>query len=143
MTVTDPLVTMAGGPIALLAVGASDTTTFSATYVITQADVDLGHFDNTASVTGDAATTGGTPILDAGGNPVTTTDISDTGTAPDGTAVGAPATTETPDGAGGTDADPTNDPTSLLLGPDPRIDLVKRLVSVVDTTCLLYTSRCV
>ena len=132
VTVTDPLVTMAGGPIALLAVGASDTTTFSATYVITQADVDLGHFDNTASVTGDAATTGGTPILDAGGNPVTTTDISDTGTAPDGTAVGAPATTETPDGAGGTDADPTNDPTSLLLGPQPGIRLVKRLVGSTD-----------
>ncbi|EEW23667.1 DUF7507 domain-containing protein, partial [Rhodobacter ferrooxidans] len=134
LVVSDLPVTMAGGPIALLAVGASDTTSFSATYVIGQGDVDLGHFDNTATVTGDAATTSGTPILDAGGNRIPATDVSDTGTAPDGTAVPTPATTETPNGAGGSDADPGNDPTSLLLGPDPRIELIKSLSSLVDTT---------
>jgi uncharacterized repeat protein (TIGR01451 family) len=37
-----------------LAAGATDTTSFSATYVLTQADIDAGKFENTADVTGDA-----------------------------------------------------------------------------------------
>ena len=131
VTVSDPLVTMAGGPVDL-AVGASDTASFTATYVITQADVDAGFFDNTASATGAAVTLGGAPILDAAGAPVTTTDVSDTGTAPDGSAVTGPGTTETPDGDGTVDADPGNDPTSLLLGPQPRLQLVKLLTGTVD-----------
>ena len=36
-------VTMVGGPIASLAAGAEDTTTFTASYIITQADIDAGH----------------------------------------------------------------------------------------------------
>ncbi len=42
---------------------------------------------------------------------------------PDGSAVADPATSETPDGAGGTDADPTNDPTVAIIDPAPRIEL--------------------
>ena len=45
-------VTISGGPIATLAVGAVDTTTFSGSYAITQADIDAGAFLNTATVTG-------------------------------------------------------------------------------------------
>ena len=51
--VTDPLVTVLGGPITLN-VGQSDSTTFTATYIITQADIDAGEVTNTATVTGEA-----------------------------------------------------------------------------------------
>jgi uncharacterized repeat protein (TIGR01451 family) len=51
VTVTDPDVTVNGGPISL-APGASDTDTFTGTYTITQADIDAGVKDNTATVTG-------------------------------------------------------------------------------------------
>jgi len=131
VTVTDPLVTMSGGPIDL-AVGASDSTSFTATYVITQADVDRGFVDNSATVTGTAATSAGDPILGPGGVPITVSDISDTGTAPDGSAVAAPATTETVSAGGVTDADPTNDPTSFLLSPSASIQLVKRNSGTTD-----------
>ncbi len=55
VTVTDPLVSVTGGPLASLAPGASDTTTFTASYVVTQADIDAGKVDNTATVAGDCA----------------------------------------------------------------------------------------
>jgi gliding motility-associated-like protein len=50
ITVTDPLVTVTGGPLQILEPGESDSTTFSAVYTITQADVDNGSFSNTALV---------------------------------------------------------------------------------------------
>jgi hypothetical protein len=50
ITVTDPLVTVTGGPLASLAPGASDSDTFTASYTITQADIDAGSFSNTATV---------------------------------------------------------------------------------------------
>ena len=133
VTISDPLVTVTGGP-ATIAVGTTDSTTFEATYVVTQADVDRGYVDNSATVNSIAATEAGTPILDGSGNQIPVSDVSDTGTAPDGTAVTDPATTETPSGAGTTDSDPTNDPTPLLLSPDPRITLVKSVASIADTT---------
>jgi uncharacterized repeat protein (TIGR01451 family)/LPXTG-motif cell wall-anchored protein len=52
VTITDPLVTVVGGPIATMAPGASDSTTFTATYVLAQGDIDAGTFTNTATVTG-------------------------------------------------------------------------------------------
>ncbi|UTN03199.1 gliding motility-associated C-terminal domain-containing protein [Flavobacterium bizetiae] len=60
VVVTDPMVTVAGGPIAVLNVGAKDDTTFSATYTITQANVDAGFINNQALVT--ASPIVGTPI---------------------------------------------------------------------------------
>jgi hypothetical protein len=51
VTITDPKASVVGGPITLAA-GASDNSTFTATYVITQTDVDAGAFTNTATVTG-------------------------------------------------------------------------------------------
>jgi len=60
VVVTDPMVTVTGGPIAVLNVGTKDDTTFSATYAITQADVDAGAINNQALVT--ATPIVGTPI---------------------------------------------------------------------------------
>jgi uncharacterized repeat protein (TIGR01451 family)/LPXTG-motif cell wall-anchored protein len=45
-------VTISGGPIATMAPGAVDTTTFTGSYVVTQGDIDAGTFDNIATVTG-------------------------------------------------------------------------------------------
>ena len=52
VTVTDPKVTVSGGPIPSLAPGASDSTTFTATYIVQQADIDAGAFTNIATATG-------------------------------------------------------------------------------------------
>ncbi|MCX6305261.1 MAG: T9SS type A sorting domain-containing protein, partial [Bacteroidetes bacterium] len=52
ITLNDPQVAVTGGPIASLAPGLSDNTTFSATYTLTQANIDAGVFVNTATVTG-------------------------------------------------------------------------------------------
>ena len=53
---TDAKVTVAGGPIASLSPGAVDSSTFSASYTITQADIDAGKVTNTAVATGDSPT---------------------------------------------------------------------------------------
>ena len=52
VTLSDPDATVLGGPIASLAVGASDSTTFTGSYTVTQVDIDAGSFTNTATVTG-------------------------------------------------------------------------------------------
>jgi uncharacterized repeat protein (TIGR01451 family) len=49
--VTDPDAAVQGGPLATLAVGAVDNTTFTASYTITTADVDAGRVTNQAEVT--------------------------------------------------------------------------------------------
>ena len=49
--VADPLVTVSGGPISLIP-GEINNNTFTATYVISQADIDLGGITNSALVTG-------------------------------------------------------------------------------------------
>ena len=49
--VTDPKVTVNGGPVSVAA-GTNDSSTFFATYIITQTDVDTGSISNTATVNG-------------------------------------------------------------------------------------------
>ena len=51
VTISDPMVTVTGGPITL-APGADDSSTFTGTYDITQSDIDAGVKDNTATATG-------------------------------------------------------------------------------------------
>ena len=51
--VSDPGITVTGGPIPVLEVGQIDSTTFEGTYSLTQADIDVGSFSNTAIVTSD------------------------------------------------------------------------------------------
>ena len=51
ITVADPLVTVAGGPITLEP-GATDGTSFTAIYTITQTDIDAGFVENQATATG-------------------------------------------------------------------------------------------
>ncbi len=52
VTIQDPLITVAGNPIAL-APGEIDDTTFSGVYIITPADLAAGVFSNTATATGE------------------------------------------------------------------------------------------
>ena len=54
ITVSDPLMPtgISGAPLGGLAAGTFDTTHFTGVYTITQADVNLGHVDNTAKVEG-------------------------------------------------------------------------------------------
>ena len=54
VVVSDPLVTILGGPIASLAPGVTDSTTYTASYTITQQDIDAGVFSNQATATGTA-----------------------------------------------------------------------------------------
>jgi uncharacterized repeat protein (TIGR01451 family) len=59
-----PGMVISGGPIAGLAPGAVDATTFTGTYALTQADLDLGRVANSAEVTGNFTTpTGGTDTV--------------------------------------------------------------------------------
>jgi len=52
VVITDPLVTVNGGPITIMAPGDIDTATFTANYSITQLDIDAGQVSNLATVTG-------------------------------------------------------------------------------------------
>ncbi|WP_339703224.1 gliding motility-associated C-terminal domain-containing protein, partial [uncultured Marixanthomonas sp.] len=64
VTVTDPLVTVSGGPISL-ASGATDATTFTAVYTVTQADIDAGEVVNQAAAEG--TTPAGDIVMDDSG----------------------------------------------------------------------------
>ncbi|MPL89567.1 hypothetical protein SDC9_35603 [bioreactor metagenome] len=50
--INDPMIAVNGGPIINLAPGATDNTTFSGVYTITQEDIDAGSLTNTATVIG-------------------------------------------------------------------------------------------
>ena len=66
---------MLGGPIASLAPGAIDTTSYTASYTITQQDIDAGVFSNQATVT--AAPPTGVDVTDLSGVKVGTYDDGD------------------------------------------------------------------
>ena len=54
VSIADLLVTVAGGPLGTLLAGDTDTTTFTATYVLNAADITRGSVSNTAVVSGTA-----------------------------------------------------------------------------------------
>lgn len=133
ITVTDATATVSGGPISL-GVGESDSASFTATYTVTLSDIDDGFVENTASAAGDAVNEDGDPVFGPDGTPITVTDTSDAGTDPAATAISDPENTETPDGAGGTDGDPANDPTVTQVPANPvaSLSLVKSFAGVDD-----------
>uniref|UniRef100_A0AAN0MAJ2 SdrD B-like domain-containing protein n=1 Tax=Yoonia rhodophyticola TaxID=3137370 RepID=A0AAN0MAJ2_9RHOB len=134
VTIDDPIVSVSGGPIDL-AIGETDDSTFTATYTVLPADTTRTYVQNTATAEATSVDETGTPFFGPDGDPVEVTDISDSGTDADGTGIADPAGTETPDGAGNTDTDPTNDPTvvSIPLNPEAGIRLVKSATGVADT----------
>ncbi len=81
ITIADPLVTVVGGPIASLPVGASNSTTFSAVYTITQADIDAGQVENLATATGFDPQ--GNPVTDTSSDPTPCTSCTPNPTCPD------------------------------------------------------------
>ncbi|MEZ2416205.1 gliding motility-associated C-terminal domain-containing protein, partial [Muriicola sp. E247] len=98
ITVTDPLVEVIGGPLTILEPGQSDSTTFTATYTITQADIDAGSFQNTATVTAFIPDNG--PISTLSDDPDDPTDIDSDG-----------------------DGNPDDPTVTIIIGP-PGIDAV-------------------
>ena len=69
VVITDPGVTILGGPIASLAPGVTDATTYTASYVITQQDIDAGLYSNQATATGTSPV--GVDVTDLSGTSIT------------------------------------------------------------------------
>ena len=67
ITVTDINAVVSGGPIATLAAGAVDTTTFTAVHAITQAEINAGLIYNLATATGTPPI--GEPVTDTSSDP--------------------------------------------------------------------------
>lgn len=114
ITIADELegVTVTGGPISLEP-DEEDKDTFTASYEVTQADIDRGYVLNRATATGHY-TTDGTPNEEEGS--------SDAGTDEHGEEIADPANT---DSDFDDDTDPTNDPTVMLVEQSPAITLIK------------------
>ncbi|MDZ5697794.1 hypothetical protein, partial [Chelativorans sp. M5D2P16] len=106
LTVSDDRATVQGGPLASLAPGATDSTTFSASYTVTQADIDAGEVVNQATAT--AVSPRGTRVAALSDDPADPTDQDQDGD-------------HYPD-----------DPTRLVLDQQPELDLVKT-VELADT----------
>jgi uncharacterized repeat protein (TIGR01451 family) len=104
VSVNDPLVPVTGGPLASLAPGTSDATTFKATYALTLDDLNRGSVTNSAEVSGVPPATVANP------SPLPVTDKSDD----DSTAPGA------------------EDPTVLEVPQTATIGLVKRSGAITD-----------
>ncbi|NND10852.1 MAG: DUF11 domain-containing protein, partial [Flavobacteriaceae bacterium] len=103
VTIDDVLTGSAAVPVVPSTLAPGESGVLTATYTITQADVDAGYVENSAFATGQ----------DVNGNDVL--DISDAGD----------ETIETPDGLGNTNGDPTDDPTVSDLISFPQLTFTK------------------
>lgn len=109
VTIVDPLITITGGPIASMNPADIDSATFTGVYTLLQSDIDAGYIENSAIVQGTPSDVDGTPIPDVD----LVEDTSDSNNP------GGDEETETPDGEGNTNDDPTDDPTVEPLTPLP------------------------
>jgi hypothetical protein len=145
VTIADAKLGISGAAcVSTLAVGATATCTAMPGYEITQMDVDRKGVENIAEATG-------TPINSVTLAPLTgplgtplpmVKDSSDAGTAPNGTPVVNPNTTETPSPLGDNPNDPndpTKDPTTFTIVPKPSIELIKSVSSVTDVNTNGFT----
>ncbi len=108
LTVSDPGAIVSGGPLALLAPGASDATTFSASRLLTLGDLNAGGVQNSATATASSSGfTNNVSVVSDAGDPLV----------------------ETPDINGVTDGDPANDPTVTLIGQTPSFSVAKAPIS--------------
>lgn len=120
VTVTDPKVSVTGGPISL-AIGSVDSTTFQGTYVITAADVTNGGVENRAFASGTPVDINGDPIDINNDGDFTNdgvSDISDAGTDPDGNRVTDAENVETNNPLNeysNNSGDSTEDPTTVMF----------------------------
>ncbi|MBT8376202.1 MAG: gliding motility-associated C-terminal domain-containing protein, partial [Bacteroidia bacterium] len=109
-----------GSPIASLAPGESAIVTAQQT--ITQADLDAGFIENSATATGDSPLNG----------PDDVSDVSDTNVDADGNAIVDNENQESANGDGTTDGDATNDPTVTSLEQNPSISVLKTALDLTD-----------
>jgi len=77
ISVSDPLVIVSGGPLASLAVGDCDQTTFTGSYMVTADDIANEEVENTATTTGFDPE--GNPVMDTSDDPQDPTNIDDNG----------------------------------------------------------------
>jgi large repetitive protein len=98
ITIEDELpgIVISGGPIAVLEPGEIDNTTYSAEYVITQDDINIGEVVNQAIVTG--TTSGGVTVQDLSDDPndLTNVDLNGNGNPDDPTVTILPTVLATP-----------------------------------------------
>lgn len=119
--ISDPIANLAASVIGPLLPAASDAT-LTASYVLTQEDIDLGGFENSATAKAVL------PASDDGTLRDPISDISDAGD----------ETVETANLAGLFDDDPTNDPTVLRIDPVYDLSLSKALQSTVNIFPYVY-----
>ena len=128
--VDDSIAVVSGGPVDL-APGEVDSSTFTAVYQVSQADIDAGFVDNSAVVTGSDPS--GADVLDV-------SDADDPGAQgsvdSNGDPVVDPVTGEPVD-----DGDVGNDPTRLMIAPVPGLSLVKSVVSIDPSPSGVFTVR--
>lgn len=123
IVVTDPLAEVVGDPVPVLEPGESSDA-YTATYVLTQENIDAGFFENSALADATLPPTG------EGEDRPPVSDVSDAGD----------EATETPDALGALDEDPTNDPTVLVIEQIASVSFEKSLVESVQLFPSIFES---
>ena len=125
--VTDAMLGLTNEDLTPSTLAPGESAFIESVYTITQADMDRGYVENTAS--GSAVGVNGDAV----------NDISDTDIDGDGNGIGNHEEVDSPDGEGNTDGDSGNDVTVLALEQIPEITLTKK-AEYVDVDDNLYVS---